>query len=84
MVNSTHPELAHAVHQCARFCANPKAIHENAVKHIVRHLLTTRSRAGRGQPMYGLNMRPDMSRGLEEIGTVSYTHLRAHETLRHL
>eukprot|EP00957_Ditylum_brightwellii_P069358 5265170-Ditylum_brightwellii.AAC.1 len=21
-VNSTHPELAHAVHQCARFCAD--------------------------------------------------------------
>eukprot|EP00957_Ditylum_brightwellii_P023613 1782068-Ditylum_brightwellii.AAC.1 len=72
MVNSTHPELAHAVHQCARFCADPKAIHENAVKHIVRYLLTTRPKAGREQPMYGLNMRLDMSRGFEVFVDVSF------------
>ena len=24
LVNLTHPELAHAVHQCARFCVEPK------------------------------------------------------------
>ena len=28
LVNSTHPELAYAVHQCARFCDNPKHSHE--------------------------------------------------------
>jgi hypothetical protein len=27
------PEIAHAVHQCARFSANPKQSHANAVKH---------------------------------------------------
>eukprot|EP00957_Ditylum_brightwellii_P123391 9408229-Ditylum_brightwellii.AAC.1 len=35
LVNSTHPELAHAVHQCAIFCQDPKAIHESAVKSVV-------------------------------------------------
>ena len=28
LVNSTHPELAFAVHQCARFYENPKLSHE--------------------------------------------------------
>eukprot|EP00957_Ditylum_brightwellii_P187237 14260119-Ditylum_brightwellii.AAC.1 len=42
-----------------------KEIHENAVKHIVGYLLTTRPKAGREQPMHGLNMRLDMSKGLE-------------------
>eukprot|EP00957_Ditylum_brightwellii_P156506 11911357-Ditylum_brightwellii.AAC.1 len=60
------------VHQCARFCADPKAINKNAVKHIVRQLLTTRPKAGREQPMYGLNMRPDMSRGLEMFVDASF------------
>eukprot|EP00957_Ditylum_brightwellii_P177490 13518748-Ditylum_brightwellii.AAC.1 len=41
---------------------NIMAIHENATKHIVRCILTNRSRAGREQPMYGLNMKPDKSR----------------------
>ena len=35
LINSTHPELAFAVHQCARFCENPKLSHERAVKKIV-------------------------------------------------
>eukprot|EP00957_Ditylum_brightwellii_P179449 13670016-Ditylum_brightwellii.AAC.1 len=64
LVNSTMPELAHAVYQCARFCADPKASHETAIKHIIRYLLTTREKNG-AQPAYGLNMRPDVTRGLE-------------------
>jgi hypothetical protein len=39
---STHPELAYAVHQCARFCSDPKRSHGEAVKHIGRYLLSTR------------------------------------------
>eukprot|EP00957_Ditylum_brightwellii_P153872 11711955-Ditylum_brightwellii.AAC.1 len=35
LVNSTMSELAHTVHQCARFCADPKASHETTVKHII-------------------------------------------------
>ena len=31
---STRGEIAYAVHQCARFAANPKASHGKAVKHI--------------------------------------------------
>ena len=39
LVNSTHPELAFAVHQCARFCNARKSSHERAVKRIIRYLL---------------------------------------------
>ncbi len=39
---STCPELAYAVHQCARFCSDPKHSHGEAVKHIGRYLLSTR------------------------------------------
>ena len=43
LVNCTHPELAFAVHQCARFCNDPKIVHEPAVKIIIRYLLSTQT-----------------------------------------
>ena len=46
-----------AVHQCARFNADPKLSHERAVKKIVRYLLDTKEK--------GLIYEPDLSRGLE-------------------
>eukprot|EP00957_Ditylum_brightwellii_P007550 571145-Ditylum_brightwellii.AAC.1 len=65
LVNLTHPELAQAVHQGARFCADTRASNKMAVKHIIRYFLTTQERKGRSAPAYGLNMRPDLNRGLE-------------------
>ena len=41
---STRPDLAYSVHQCARFCSNPKASHSAAVRHIVRYLIETRDK----------------------------------------
>ena len=41
---STRPEIAQAVHQCARFQANPKVEHGKALKHIGRYLLATRDK----------------------------------------
>jgi histone deacetylase 1/2 len=40
---STRPELAYAVHQCVRFCKQPKRSHAEAVKHIGRYLLSTKN-----------------------------------------
>eukprot|EP00957_Ditylum_brightwellii_P006384 484629-Ditylum_brightwellii.AAC.1 len=71
-VNSTHPELAHSVHQCARFCETPKVSHGRAVKHILRYLLTTQPTEGKDPPKYGLNMKPDMNRGLEVYVDASF------------
>jgi hypothetical protein len=39
---STRPDLAQAVHQCARFQASPKVDHGKAVKWIGRYLLKTK------------------------------------------
>jgi len=39
---STRPDIAFAVHQCARFCTSPKRSHELAVHRIVRYLKGTR------------------------------------------
>jgi len=39
---STRPDIAYAVHQCARFCSDPKQEHGQAVKWIGRYLSTTR------------------------------------------
>jgi hypothetical protein len=38
---STRPDIAYSVHQCARFTANPKLSHAEAVKNIVRYLKGT-------------------------------------------
>jgi len=40
----TRPEIAYAVHQCARFSSNPKQSHADAVEHIGLYLLGTRDR----------------------------------------
>jgi hypothetical protein len=53
---STRPDISCAVHQCARFCANPKTKHAEAVKRIGRYLLATKDK--------GLIMKPDQS-GME-------------------
>eukprot|EP00957_Ditylum_brightwellii_P011332 856736-Ditylum_brightwellii.AAC.1 len=72
LVNLIHPGLAHTVHQCARFCDDPKASHESAVKSMVRYLLSSREKEGREKPMYGLNMKPDLNRWLEVYVDASF------------
>ena len=41
LANNTRPDIAYAVHQCARFSHSPKASHSLAVKRIVRYLKGT-------------------------------------------
>ncbi len=41
---STRPDIACAVHQCARYCNAPKVSHAQAVKRICRYLLGTRDK----------------------------------------
>ena len=47
---NSHPEIAYAVHQCARFTYNPKASHGAAVKRICHYL--------QGTKMKGLILEP--------------------------
>ena len=53
VATSTRPDIAFAVHQCAKFNANPKRCHEEAVKRIGRYLKRTLNK--------GLILRPDQS-----------------------
>jgi Reverse transcriptase (RNA-dependent DNA polymerase) len=41
---STWPDIAYAVHQCARFSAEPKQSHVTAVKHIAKYLMATKDK----------------------------------------
>jgi hypothetical protein len=38
---SSRPDISYAVHQCARFCENPRVEHTAAVKRIGRYLLSS-------------------------------------------
>ncbi|KAG7363236.1 reverse transcriptase RNA-dependent DNA polymerase [Nitzschia inconspicua] len=53
----TRPDISYAVHQCARYMAEPKQSHAEAVKRIGRYLLGTRDK--------GISITPEMSKGLE-------------------
>ena len=54
---STRPDISMAVHQCARFCIEPKITHERAVMRIGKYLLNNRDR--------GIKFYPDKTRGIE-------------------
>jgi hypothetical protein len=41
---STRPDIAYAVHQCARFCEDPKQTHADAVLHLIKYLSATRDK----------------------------------------
>ena len=44
LASNSRPDIAFAVHQCARFTHAPRASHEQAVKRILRYLIGTKSR----------------------------------------
>ena len=54
---STRPEIAYAVHQCARFSSNPKQSHANAIKYLCRYLMATKDK--------GLILKADKSKSFE-------------------
>lgn len=53
LAQNTRPDISFAVHQCTRFCTKPTALHELAIKHIVRYLVYTKDK--------GLLLHPDTS-----------------------
>jgi hypothetical protein len=67
LVNSTQPDLAHAVHQCARFSNNPKRSHEQAVKRILRYLLYLKR-----SDAVGIRFSPELSKSLEVYVDASF------------
>ena len=57
LTGSICPDIAMAVHQCARFSTNPMHSHEQAVMRIGRYLLSTRKK--------GMIYKPDSIKGIE-------------------
>ena len=53
----THPDIAYATHQLARFSSNPKQSHGDAVIWLVKYLKATRE--------HGILMDPSAKGGLE-------------------
>ena len=67
LVNSTQPDLAYAVHQCARFSNDPKRTHEQAVKRILRYLLYLKR-----SNTLGLKFSPLLTKSLEVYVDASF------------
>ena len=53
----TRPDIAFSTHQCARFCNDPKLLHETAMKRIGRYVLGTLDK--------GIILKPDRSKNVE-------------------
>jgi hypothetical protein len=54
---STRPDCLYAVHQCARFSADPKLSHERAVKRVIRYLKGTKDK--------GIILNPNKDKGIQ-------------------
>ena len=50
-------DISYAVHQCARFCSDPKKEHGQAVRWLGRYLRHTRNK--------GTILKPNLNKGLE-------------------
>ena len=44
LANNSRPDIAHAVHACARYTLNPRQHHATAVKHILCYLQGTKNK----------------------------------------
>jgi hypothetical protein len=75
LANNNRPDISMAVHQCARFSSNPKAIHDLAIKRIARYLLATRDK--------GLSLRPTRSFTLDMYVDADFAG-RWHKEFSHL
>jgi transposase InsO family protein len=56
LAQNSRPDISYAVHQCARFCTRPTALHELAVKRIARYLLLTKDKGLILQPSKNITL----------------------------
>ena len=62
---SSRPDIAYAVHQCARFSSDPKIEHAQAVEHLVKYLAGTKNK--------GVLMKPDIGPMLEVYADADFS-----------
>ena len=67
LAQNTRPDIAFAVHQCARFVSNPNQTHQIAVKHLCRYLLGTRDK--------GMILHPNMDHRLTAYADADFAGL---------
>ena len=67
LVSCSQPDLAYAVHQCARFCANPKHSHEQAVKRTLQYLQFIRR-----TNTQGITFKPDKTKSINTYVDASF------------
>ena len=75
VATSTRPDIAFAVHQCAKFNANPRRYHEEAVKRIGRYLRRTQNK--------GLILKSDGSQRLDCFVDADFAGLFCKECSHH-
>ena len=73
LVNTTHPEVAYSMHQCARLCNEPKHNHEQAVKEILRNLIKTRVDLEDKSKYHGLMFKINPSQSIIYYVNASFT-----------
>ena len=61
---STRPDIAYAVHQCARFTSNPRESHGKAVEYIAKYLASTRDE--------GIILDPDPNKSIETYADADF------------
>ena len=71
LASNSRPDIQFAVHQCARFTHAPKQSHTNAVKRIVRYLLSTKDK--------GMTFKPDKEMRLDCYVDADFAGLWRHE-----
>jgi len=73
LLNCTQPEMVYTVHQCARFCNNPKRTHEQAVKRPLRYLLSFQPNSqGNNKFSQGILYQPGKNKSIETYVDASF------------
>ena len=65
MEKGTRPDIAYAVHQVARFSADPKQTHADAVLHLVKYLRATKDK--------GIILDPKQEKSFEVYADADYS-----------
>jgi hypothetical protein len=75
IANNTRPDISMAVHQCARFCVSPRAIHELAVERVIRYLHTTKKQGIIMHPSANLSLDMYVDSDFAGMWHREHTHL---------
>lgn len=70
---STRPDILYAVHQCARFSADPKLCHQRAVKRIIRYFKGTADK--------GIILTPDKTKGIQCFVSADFAGSYCNDTI---